>query len=99
MNGVLTLRLVKSSCGGRYSYFSGHASNSMAVAVFTGLLLRNKYKYLVFLMLFWAALMAYSRIYIGVHFPLDVLSGMFFGAISGFIFYRLISYLKTRFTS
>lgn len=93
------MRLVKSSCGGKYSYFSGHASNSMAVAVFSGLLLRNKYKYLVFLLLFWAALMAYSRVYIGVHFPLDILSGMLFGSISGFGFYKLITYLKGKFTS
>ena len=97
INGLM--RLVKSSCGGKYGYFSGHASNSMAVAVFSGLLLRNKYKYLVFILLFWAALMAYSRIYIGVHFPLDVVSGMLFGAISGYIFYRLVTYLKHKFTS
>ncbi len=93
------MRLVKSSCGGRHSYFSGHASNSMAVAVYSGLLLRNKYKYLVFILLFWAALMAYSRVYIGVHFPLDIVSGMLFGAVSGFIFYELITYLKIKFTS
>lgn len=93
------MRLVKSSCGGKYGYFSGHASNSMAVAVFSGLLLRNKYKYLVFVLLFWAALMAYSRVYIGVHFPLDIVSGMLFGSISGFIFYKLITYLKIKFTS
>lgn len=93
------MRLVKSSCGGKFSYFSGHASNSMAVAVFSGLLLRNRYRYLVFLLLFWAALMAYSRIYIGVHFPLDVVSGMIFGAISGFVFYKLVKYLKYKLTS
>lgn len=97
INGLM--RLVKSSCGGKYGYFSGHASNSMAVAVFCGLLLKNTYKYLVFMLLFWAALMAYSRIYIGVHFPLDAVSGMLFGAISGYIFYRLVKYLKYKFTS
>ncbi|MGB5363970.1 MAG: phosphatase PAP2 family protein, partial [Aureibaculum sp.] len=90
---------VKSSCGGKFGYFSGHASNSMAVAVFAGLLLRNKYKYLAFLLLFWAALMAYSRIYIGVHFPLDVISGMIFGAFSGWLYYKIIMYIQTKFTS
>lgn len=93
------LRLVKSSCGGKFGYFSGHASNSMAVAVFAGLLLRNKYKYLAFLLLFWAALMAYSRIYIGVHFPLDVISGMIFGAFSGWVFYKILRYIQSKFTS
>jgi len=93
------MRLVKPSCGGRYGFFSGHASNSMAVAVFTGLMLKHKYKYLIFLMLFWAAAMAYSRVYIGVHFPLDIFCGMIFGALSGFGFYKLNKYLAKRFTS
>ncbi|PNQ72139.1 phosphatase PAP2 family protein [Hanstruepera neustonica] len=91
------VRLVKPFCGGEYGYFSGHASNSMAVAVFSGLMLRYRYKYLIFIMLFWAALMGYSRIYIGVHYPLDVVSGMVFGALSGFLFYKLDKYLQNRF--
>ena len=91
------MRIVKEGCGGRYGYFSGHASNTMAVAVFTGLLLRRKYKYLIFIMLFWAALMGFSRIYIGVHYPLDVLSGFVVGALSGFMFYKLLRYLESRF--
>lgn len=93
------VRLVKSSCGGKFGYFSGHASNSMAVAVFAGLLLRNRFKYLVFLLLFWASLMAYSRIYIGVHYPADIVSGMIFGGLSGFVFYKIILKIKARFTA
>ncbi|MEJ6793257.1 MAG: phosphatase PAP2 family protein [Lacinutrix sp.] len=91
------MRLVKSWCGGQFGYFSGHASNSMAVAVFTGLMFRDRYKYLIFILLFWAALMGYSRIYIGVHFPLDVVSGFAFGTLSGFGFYKLDKYLQKRF--
>ncbi|SDS70551.1 undecaprenyl-diphosphatase [Formosa sp. Hel1_31_208] len=90
-------RLVKEYCGGRYGYFSGHASNSMSVAVFTSLMLRSKYKFLPFVMIIWAMAMGYSRIYIGVHYPLDVLSGMVFGALSGLLFYKLNSYLQNRF--
>ncbi len=92
------MRLVKSWCGGRYGYFSGHASNSMAVAIFVGLMLRSKYKYIIYILLPWALLMAYSRIYIGVHYPLDVFSGMIFGALSGFGFYKLDKYIQKRFT-
>jgi len=71
----------------------------MVVAVFAGLILRFKYKYLIFILLFWAAAMAYSRIYVGVHYPLDILCGMTFGAISGFGFYKLKKYLVKRFIS
>ena len=92
------MRLVKSYCGYKYGYFSGHASNSMSVAVFIGLILIRRYKYLIFIMLFWAALMAYSRVYIGVHYPLDIISGMTFGAFSGFIFYRLLKFLIMKFS-
>ena len=91
------MRLVKSYCGGRFGYFSGHASNSMAVAFFTGFMLKSKYKYLIYLMIIWAGAMGYSRIYIGVHYPLDVLSGALFGAISGYACYRLDRYIQSRF--
>ncbi len=90
--------LVKQSCGGAYGYFSGHASNSMVIAIFSGLVLRYKYKYAIYGLIVWAIFMGYSRIYIGVHYPLDVLSGFIFGGISGYLFYRLNNYLQSRFT-
>lgn len=90
-------RLVKEYCGGKHGYFSGHASNSMAVAVFTSLMLRSKYKFIPYIMIPWAVAMGYSRIYIGVHYPLDVLTGMLFGTISGFLFYKLDKYFQYRF--
>ena len=85
------VRVVKERCGGLYAFFSAHAANSMAIAIFFGLLLRNKLKYIFPLLIIWALLVSYSRIYIGVHFPLDVLTGMFFGAIYALISYKLIS--------
>jgi len=92
------MRLVKENCGGRYGYFSGHSSNSMGVAMLVGLMLKNKYKYLIYILVIWAILMGYSRIYIGVHYPLDVISGFIFGGLSGFGFYKLDKYLQSRFT-
>jgi undecaprenyl-diphosphatase len=81
------VRLVKPNCGGSYGYFSGHASNSFALAVFFSLILKSRAKIIPLILLVLASLIAYSRIYIGVHYPLDVLSGVVFGSLSGFIFY------------
>lgn len=83
------VRLVKPTCGGLYGYFSGHASNSFALAVFFSFIFRVKYRRLPFLLLFIAFLVAYSRIYIGVHYPLDVVSGMAFGSLVGLVFYQI----------
>ena len=82
-------RLVKASCGGKYSFYSAHASNAMAVAAYFFLALAPLRKSFGILLLIWAALVAYSRIYIGVHFPLDVLFGMGVGALMGWLFYKL----------
>src|SRR5690554_401058 len=68
------MRLVKEYCGGMYGFFSGHATNHFAVAAYVGLIFR-KNRLVLPVLLFWAALIAYSRVYIGVHFPLDILSG------------------------
>lgn len=82
------MRFVADGCG-RYGYFSAHAASSMGAAVFLGLILQKWYRYLPFLLLFWAVLTAYSRIYLGVHYPLDIITGMFFGGLLGWIFYKL----------
>jgi len=92
------MRIVRKGCGGQFGFFSGHASNSMAVAIFAGLMLKKRSKYWIYFLIVWAIVMGYSRIYVGVHYPLDVLCGFIFGAISGLIFYKLSLYfinLKT----
>ncbi len=76
-----TMRLVKGYCGGKFGYFSAHAANHFAVALFFTLVLKPKFSYIGIFLMFWAFLVAYSRIYIGVHFPLDVLSGALVGLI------------------
>jgi len=89
------VRFIAPRCG-KYGFFSGHSSNSMAAAVFGGLLLRPFFKNLIFFLLFWSFLVAYSRIYVGVHYPLDIICGMAFGAISGFLFYKVWTVLKAQ---
>ncbi len=83
-----TMRYVADGCG-RYGYFSAHAANSMAAAVFLGLTLQKWYKYLPFLLLIWAVITGYSRIYLGVHYPLDLVTGMAIGGILGWLFFLL----------
>ena len=96
---VMLMRLVKDSCGGSFGYFSAHASNSFGVALFFITIWRKVYpsKWFVFGMVIWALLVAYSRIYIGVHFPLDVLTGMCFGIVLGLSFGKLYVFLSKKF--
>ena len=90
------VRFIAPRCG-LYGFFSGHASNSMAAAVLGGLLLRPYYKNLIFILIFWSFIVAYSRIYVGVHYPLDIICGMAFGGISGFGFYKLWQFLSVKY--
>ena len=91
------MRLVKNSCGGRFGYFSAHAANSFAVASFFTFLLKSKFKYIGLLLFFWAIIVAYSRIYIGVHFPLDVLTGVIIGLGMGWLFAKLYIFALHKF--
>ena len=72
-------------CGGNYGFVSSHAANSFAIAMFLYLLFdKNKFFGLLFL---WAFIVSYSRVYLGVHYPGDVICGGFIGAVSGYMFY------------
>jgi undecaprenyl-diphosphatase len=93
------IRHVKPSCGGRFSFFSAHASTSLSVAVFFSLILRNHLKYFSCFLILWAILVGYSRIYIGVHFPVDVLFGFMVGIINGALMYKVRKYFSTKYFS
>ena len=71
-----------------FSFFSGHASNSFATTTFVVLIIRNYYKHTYLLFLF-PLIFAYSRIYLGLHYPGDILTGYVAGGIFGFGFYKL----------
>ena len=87
-----SLRLVKDSCGGRYGFFSAHASNSFSLAIFFGLLLRPSNRLLILLFAIYAFLISYSRIYLGVHYPIDILVGAIFGTINAIVLYKIYLY-------
>ncbi len=63
-----------------FSFFSGHASTSLAATVFIYLVLKSKFKYLG-LIFIWPILFSLSRIFVGVHFPSDIIVGAFVGSI------------------
>ncbi len=81
-------RFLAERCG-RHGYFSAHAASSMGLAFFIGKLFKRDYKILFPIMIFWAILVGYSRIYVGVHYPGDVITGMVIGTIFGTLFYKL----------
>jgi len=84
------VHLVNGYCGGTYGFVSSHASNAAAFAMFTSLLFKKKlYSWLIFL---WAALVSYSRIYLGVHYPGDVLCGFLLGMILGWLVMKLFKW-------
>ena len=89
INGII--RIVKSS--NSFSFFSGHAANSMAVTTFLYFVMKRHYKYFILLFL-WPLIFAYSRIYLGLHYPLDIMCGFLFGAISGFLIYKLYQFAQ-----
>jgi undecaprenyl-diphosphatase len=77
--------------GGLYSFVSSHAANVFGLTAFTSLVYRKKwYSMLLFL---WAILVSYSRIYVGKHFPADVLCGALAGMLLGWIVYKIYSFV------
>ena len=86
------IHLVKGYEGGLYGFASSHAANSVGLAVITSLIFRNKLYTLS--ILGWALLVSYSRIYLGVHYPGDILGGMLIGVLSAFFCYGLLNKIK-----
>ena len=77
--------------GGLYSFASSHASNSFTLATFLWLLLRRKEAWVGYLFI-WAAIVSYSRVYLGVHFPGDIIAG----ALAGILVANLVFFLYNK---
>jgi undecaprenyl-diphosphatase len=83
---------VNNYCGGMFGFVSGHAANSFGLATFVSFLFRRKW--VTAGMVCWAVLVSYSRIYLGVHYPGDILGGALVGMFLGWTIYRIIARLK-----
>ncbi|MEO8254414.1 MAG: phosphatase PAP2 family protein [Flavobacterium sp.] len=88
------IRIVQSRSS--FSFFSGHASNTMASAVFLFLLIKPYFKY-AFLLFLWPLIFAYSRIYLGLHYPLDILCGYLFGIMTGLFVYKMYQFTQIKY--
>jgi len=83
------IHLVNNYKGGMYGFVSSHAANMFAIAVSLGSFFYRKNKRVIYFMLVWAGIIAYSRMYLGVHYPSDILVGGVLGAFIGFVIYKL----------
>jgi len=81
-----------------FSFFSGHAANTMAVATFLFLVMKRHYRYFGFIFI-WPLIFAYSRIYLGLHYPSDILFGYLCGALTGFGCYKLYRLAQKKYFS
>ncbi len=90
------LHLVNNYRGGKYGFASGHAANTFAVAMFVFLFFRDRYR-MIWLVFAWAVIMTYTRLYLGVHYPGDILVGGLIGIGAGWFSFRLYGWLVRRY--
>lgn len=94
--------------GNDYSFFSSHSANTMSLAVFFSLLVRNRKLFIALIV--WSLTNCYTRLYLGMHYPSDVLVGILWGVIIGFfvfyiyskVYYKVfpdVEYISTQYTS
>jgi undecaprenyl-diphosphatase len=82
------IHTVKDKCGGRFGFVSSHAANSFSLAIFLIPFLKSYSQRLPILLIAWATIVSYSRIYLGVHYPGDILGGALMGIMAGYLFAR-----------
>ncbi|WCM40928.1 phosphatase PAP2 family protein [Flavobacterium sp. CBA20B-1] len=88
------LRILRKA--GSPSFFSGHASNSSGSILIIFLILKKYYKY-AWVLFFFPLLFAYTRIYLGLHYPLDIICGYIFGISSGFMFFFVFKFFNNKY--
>lgn len=92
------VHLVNGYTGGKYGFASSHAANTFATALFFWLIFKDQYRWM-WVLFVWAVVMTYTRIYLGVHYPGDILVGMLIGlggAVAGYKLQRWIRNKKSK---
>ena len=80
---------VQNKCGGKFGFVSSHAANTMAIFTYILLLSRNSNKWITRITFAWVILIGYCRVYMGVHFPADIVGGWMVGILAAFITYTI----------
>lgn len=102
------VKVVDNVRGGDYGFFSAHAANTFSLAVFFSLLIKDRL--LTLTLIFWSLLNCYTRMYLGLHYPLDILAGLLWGMVAGVlsylvwwkVYYKIspnIHYISSQYTS
>lgn len=89
-----TINVVDGYRGGFYGFFSAHAANTMSIALFFCMVVKSRM--LSITLILWSLLNCYTRIYLGVHYPSDVLVGLLWGCIVAIISYSLYYQVRKR---
>ncbi|GHN01889.1 phosphatase PAP2 family protein [Cytophagales bacterium WSM2-2] len=90
------VHLVDNYKGGLFGFASSHAANTFGTSLFVFLVLRPYHKWIIWIFV-WAAVMTYTRIYLGVHYPGDILVGLLIGLGSGWTGYKVSQWALNRF--
>lgn len=79
------VRLLLKHCSGSYSFVSNHAANHFGIATFVSITFYPTFKKWIYLAYVWALFVAYAQVYVGVHYPLDILGGAALGTLAGLL--------------
>ena len=90
------VHIVNNYRGGLYSFVSSHATNSFGAVTFLFLAVRRRIKW-IWVLFIWAAFFSYTRLYLGVHYPLDIICGALLGIVLGYLVYWAGSKLPKKF--